>query len=75
METLPKVDKERKLDDPKYFVNYYHSHNPYLLCECGQTIRRMYKLKHTRLAKHKFLLARKAEEQPINFETIEDMGS
>lgn len=59
------IIKERKLDDPKYFVNYYHSHNPYLLCECGQTIRRMYKLKHTRLAKHKFLLARKAEEQPI----------
>jgi hypothetical protein len=69
------IIKERKLDDPKYFVNYYHSHNPYLLCECGQTIRRMYKLKHTRLAKHKFLLARKAEEQQINLETIEDMGS
>jgi len=66
---LTKVDKERKLDNPKYFVDYYHSHNPYLVCECGQTVRRMYKLKHSRLAKHKFLLARKQEE--INLLKVE----
>lgn len=68
----PKVDKERKLDNPKYFVEYYHSHNPYLVCECGQTVRRMYKLKHSRLAKHKFLLARKEEEKK---EEIVDLGN
>ena len=64
--------KERKLDNPKYFVEYYHSHNPYLVCECGQTVRRMYKLKHSRLAKHKFLLARKEEEKK---EEIVDLGN
>lgn len=58
---VPKVEKERKLDNPKYFVEYYHNHNPYIICECGQSVRRMFKLKHSRLPKHKFLLDKKIE--------------
>jgi len=64
---LEKPKLERKLDNPKYFVEYYHNNNPHIVCECGQTIRRMFKLKHSRLAKHKFLLEKKIElEKQLN---------
>jgi hypothetical protein len=64
---VEKPKKERKLDNPKYFVEYYHNNNPHIICECGQSVRRMFKLKHSRLAKHKFLLEKKNEiEQKLN---------
>lgn len=59
------VIKERKLDNPKYFVEYYHNNNPHIVCECGQTIRRMFKVRHCKLTKHKFLLAMKEKQEDV----------
>ena len=64
------IKKERKLDNPKYFVEYYANNNPHVVCECGQTIRRMFKPKHIKCAKHRFLLERKELEKDVIVDEI-----
>jgi len=69
------VIKPRKLDDPKYFVNYYHENNNIIMCECGQSMRRMYKSKHVKLQKHHYLLDKKLKAEAEVKQVVEDLGS
>lgn len=64
------VTKVRKIDDPMYFNNYYHAHNEYVECECGQTVRNMYRVKHCKSKKHGFLLARKELGKEVKMDEI-----
>ena len=67
-ESVEVLKKERKLDNPKYFVEYYANNNPHVICECGAVIRRMFKQKHIKCAKHQFLLKRREEMEVIKEE-------
>ena len=66
MDHQPTITKKvRKTENPEYFNLYYHENNEYVICTCGQSIRRFYMHKHIKIKKHSFLLAKKAEKEQI----------